>query len=290
MKDQKCIHLPPPHTLHDSIDSMVARAKRDAILQAASGALIVLDAEGFVISFNQQAEKQFVIPAKNAIGHHADEILNVRELSSSSFYEWVKLLDLDTQIAHNVVLNFDKADGSMELAEVTIGKAPLEQVQTEQKLLENPPQYQYICVIRPLRTFKDSQIEDALKYLSHTLKTPLFGMLGLISLALNENDLPKRSRVYLERASKSGEALSKIIEITLNKLQINLPDKERTYNKSTSSLIYKGKFSGKTSNLASWALITANALVVIVKNNLHNFAYYRRFQLVSLSLHYFYFP
>jgi CheY-like chemotaxis protein len=251
------------YTTPDRINSMLARAKRDAILQAASGALVVLDANGTIISFNNRSEEQFAIPKRKAIGVHVDQILNVCELASSSFYEWIKLLDLEAEVAHNVVLNFNKADGSTEMAEVTVGKAPLEHFTVEQNT-ENPSAaedrcYQYICVIRPVSTFKDSQIEDALKYLSHTLKTPLFGMLGLLSLALSENNLPIRSRHYLERANKSGEALAQIIERTLNKLQTKPSTQiavQKKAEQAKEELIYKGRFSGKN--------------ILVVEDNLTN--------------------
>ena len=251
------------HKTPDHVNSMLARAKRDAILQAASGALIVLDASGTIISFNSRAEEQFSIPKMKAIGVQVDQILNVCELTSSSFYEWIKLLDLETEVAHNVVLNFNKADGSTEMAEVTVGKAPLEnftvEKNTENLSTKKDPCFQYICVIQPVSTFKDSQIEDALKYLSHTLKTPLFGMLGLITLALSEKRLPARSRRYLERANKSGEALAQVIERTLNKLQTQPPNQDGGHKKAEQAedeLVYKGRFSGNN--------------ILVVEDNLTN--------------------
>ena len=248
------------HPLSESVDAMIARAKRDAILQAASGAVIVLDSKGFIISFNSNAETQFSVTQKIAIETHVDKILNIREETSQSFYEWLKLLDLEAKISHRVVLKFNKANGSSELAEVTVGKAPIEHWTSKinskglsdnnkkPKIEDRNDLYQYICIIRPLSTFKDSQIEDALKYLSHTLKTPLSGILGLISLALNENDLPDLSRKYLERATKSGESLAYIIESTLNNLNSKPLDSNTIKKRSKHAkeeLSHKGRFSGK---------------------------------------------
>lgn len=252
MKNTQRTHsMKVDRTIPDHVNSMLARAKRDAILQAASGALIVLDATGTVISFNSRAEEQFAIPKRNAIGAQVDQILNVCELTDCSFYEWIKLLDLETEIAHNVILNFNKADGTTEMAKVTVGKAPLENLTAEKDAYkssaEKDSSFQYICVIQPVSTFKDSQIEDALKYLSHTFKTPLFGMLGLISLALSEKHLPARSRRYLERANRSGEALTQVIERTLNKLQAQPFRQSGVHKKAEQAendLAHKGRFSG----------------------------------------------
>lgn len=244
-----------PPSLCESVDTLTARAKRDAILQSASGTIISLDPQGHIISLNSYAEVQFAISQRTAIGVHVDKILNISDETSSSFFEWLKLLDLDTKISHSVVLSFNKADGSSELAEVTIGKAPLEQWPQERQAegvstVTEPTNtsYQYICVIHPLSTLKNSQFEDALKYLSHTLKTPLSGILGLITLALNESDLPAKSRKYLERASQSGETLSSIIDDTLEGLDATSETSKTTKKEAKpkqENLANEGKFRGK---------------------------------------------
>jgi len=204
---------------------LVAEARNDAIVGAAGDAIITLDDEGIVHSFNRSAEAMFGVAAADIVWQRVDRL--IPEASVGKHDAYLKQ-DYPSQPGRHGIgctsgIEARRADGTLFPIELSVS------------LLEEQGRRLYIAIIRDvterrrieaelIRAKEAAEAADRAKSaflatMSHELRTPLNAVIGfaqVIEMRILGADAIDRYTEYAASIRKSGEHLLGIIDDILD--------------------------------------------------------------------------
>ncbi|BAH77660.1 PAS domain S-box protein [Solidesulfovibrio magneticus] len=181
--------------------------KLDAIVSAASDAIVLFNSRGLVVHWNRSAEKLFGFSAHEIIGHSlADHILPPTDRKV--------LADLIPELLNQ---SGDNKDRRFEMTAMRRDSSllPIEIAFTSTRYgHENYG----LAIIRDIteRFRLEALKRDVERITRHDLKAPLNGIIGLPQIILDDYDLPQEVREFLILIKDSGYAMLKMIELSLD--------------------------------------------------------------------------
>ena len=196
-----------------SAELLIEQAKVDAVLHKALGGIFALDKNGKILSLNIAAETLFNITSNKVLGTHINNVVKLVYTNDFLFFE-----SIESQINSGMIINYQEQlltkNTEETLVEITAGKIALEPIKPAKNLTNLG---EYIIVIQKSSNKAQSEYNLALNQLSHNIKTPTFGLLGTLTLALNDQTLNPETRSLLEKASQAGEQINNLINRSLSK-------------------------------------------------------------------------
>jgi two-component system phosphate regulon sensor histidine kinase PhoR len=154
---------------------------------------VIADEEGRVQLFNQAAEKLFLVPAENAMGHSLVEVLRDHRLVDL----WEKCRQ--SGVEESMYLEFRQLNLTLQCI-----ATPMRSSEPDQVLLL----FQDLTRVRRLETIR----RDFISNISHELRTPLASLKAL-SETLQDGALedPPAARRFLSRMETEVDALSHMV-------------------------------------------------------------------------------
>ena len=181
--------------------------KLDAIVSAASDAIVLFNSRGLVVHWNQSAEKLFGFSAHEIIGHSlADHILPPTDRKV--------LTDLIPELLNQYG---DNKDRRFEMTAMRRDSSllPIEIAFTSTLYAQ---ENYGLAIIRDIteRFRLEALKRDVERITRHDLKAPLNGIIGLPQIILDDYNLPQEVREFLILIKDSGYAMLKMIELSLD--------------------------------------------------------------------------
>ncbi|PCI56749.1 MAG: hypothetical protein COB36_00270 [Alphaproteobacteria bacterium] len=215
-------------------DAKSASARMQAILETAADAIITVDLQGDIQSFNHSAESIFGYSEKEVIGKNVTILIPIPD----NLFNDYNLSD-DTMVGfYNVMGGSSEVQACRKDGETFPIDLSLSEVKTDEEHL-------FTGVIRDISARKDTEV-TLLKYaqelegqslelessrikaesansskseflanMSHEIRTPMNGIIGTCSL-MAETRLTKKQATYLNTITNSSEALLQIINDILD--------------------------------------------------------------------------
>ncbi len=187
------------------------KAYAEELLQLSPVAIVTLDPEEHVVSWNPAAERLYGYTKEEAVGTHLDDLLFPTEELRQESRAVGRLAD-EQGLAH-VISQRARKDGKLVDVEILMVPLVLDGERTGYLVL-------YHDVTELLRAREDaeaaSQAKSAfLATMSHEIRTPLNAVIGMGGLLL-DTELTEEQRDFAEVIRTSGEALMRIIDDILD--------------------------------------------------------------------------
>ena len=190
-----------------------SRKLLNAINEAALDAIIVADIDGIILGWNSAAEKIFGYSQEMAIGSNLAATIipdQYRELHLEGLKRFVTAGTKRVVDAGRVELTALRADGSefpveMAIAASSNNKSPIFIAYLRDISARRAAQQQ-LLEARDAALTADKAKSEFLAVMSHEMRTPLNGVLGVLEL-LQGTSLNAKQRKYVETAVFSGEVL-----------------------------------------------------------------------------------
>ncbi len=195
----------------------------ESAINASLEAIIVSNENGRILDFNPAAEQLFGYKREHAIGVNAEKLIIPKEDLQLHRERRVQFLEQfrggEANLSGRLEINAMRADGEVFPAEVSIGLTRrgdgriivtyMRDISERKRAQENLTQARDDAVA----TAKAKS--DFLAVMSHEMRTPLNGVMGLLDM-LGETRLTRKQRDYVETAISSGEILQNHIDDVLN--------------------------------------------------------------------------
>ncbi|MCR9139239.1 MAG: PAS domain S-box protein [Alphaproteobacteria bacterium] len=213
----------------------LARAQFEDAVTAALDAIIIINEDGDILSFNPAAEEIFGFASEDVVGKSMGEFIipeRYRDAHNSGMRRYVETGE-GPVINNRIEIQGLKADGEEIEIELAI------------KDIEGPNGKSFIGYARDISVRKraEQEIVEAktraeaanqakasfLAMMSHEIRTPLNGVLGIMGL-LQDSDLDDEQQRLLKTARDSGRSLMGIINdiLDFSKLEAGKMDIERS--------------------------------------------------------------
>ncbi|MBK0398347.1 PAS domain S-box protein [Limibaculum sp. M0105] len=199
-----------------------SRERLTATINSSLEAIVVVDADGRIIDYNRAAEEVFGYPRAQAIGGEMAKLLipeHMRAAHRAGMRRFLTTGEKRVIDAGRVELTALRADGSEFPVELSIGSVSDASGPIYIAYLRDITQRQ--AVERELRDARDRAMSadraksDFLAVMSHEMRTPLNGVLGVLDL-LRETQLDQLQADMVRVALTSGEILLRHIEDVLD--------------------------------------------------------------------------
>lgn len=190
-----------------------------AAIDNSSEGIITLDDNGIVTSFNIAAENIFYYQASEIIGQNVSTLLPENEASDQSSY--IQNLILNGSLAINKIRNIQgrRSDGQLFAIELNIVPMIIDK------------QHKFVGIFKDINETKNADHllqqtketteitspskSDFLAIMSHEVRTPLHGILGMVDL-LQDTSLSGEQQEYTDSIFQSGKTLLILINDILD--------------------------------------------------------------------------
>jgi PAS domain S-box-containing protein len=199
-----------------SRDEILSNQRYASAVTAALDAMVVSDAEGRIVDFNPAAERTFGYSRKEAIGQLMHDVIIPpmhREAHKAGMARYIKTGVAKVLGARRVELDGMRSDGSIFPAELSIGTAGGGEGREAQIFIGYIRDISERTKTRAeLTRARDAALKaakaksDFLAVMSHEMRTPLNGVMGILDL-LSHTDMDKQQSQYVATAMNSGEIL-----------------------------------------------------------------------------------
>ncbi|ERP91224.1 hypothetical protein Q669_32000 [Labrenzia sp. C1B10] len=202
----------------------IERSKRrlQSMINASLDGIVVADCFGKIIDFNPVAEKAFGLLKQQAIGQRIENVLipeRYRPQHSAAMERYLKTGNKTVIDRGRIELEALRADGSEFPVELSIASATEENgpifIAYVRDIEQRRNAEQELLKARDEALAADKAKSNFLAIISHEMRTPLNGVLGVLEL-LRETPLTDEQDRYLETASASGEILWRHINDVLD--------------------------------------------------------------------------
>ena len=213
-------------SLERARDSDRARRRVSATVNGSLDAVVVANGDGMVIDWNDAATEVFGYSRERAIGQEMGELIvpeSLREAHRSGMKRFLETGEKRVVDSGRLELTALRADGTEFPVEISIALAEQE---------DGPVFVSYLRDIsarlaaeRALTEARDDAMaadkakSEFLAVMSHEMRTPLNGVLGVLDL-LDGTELAPRQRKYVAAAVNSGEILLRHINDVLDVTRI----------------------------------------------------------------------
>ncbi len=195
----------------------------ESAINASLEAIIVSDENGRILDFNPAAEHLFGYKREHAIGVNAEKLIIPKEDLQLHRERRMQLLEQfrggETNLSGRLEINAMRANGEVFPAEVSIGVTSRGDgrfiVTYMRDISERKRAQQNLTQARDDAVATAKAKSDFLAVMSHEMRTPLNGVMGLLDM-LSETRLTRKQRDYVETAISSGEILQSHIDDVLN--------------------------------------------------------------------------
>ncbi|PRX11061.1 UNVERIFIED_ORG: PAS/PAC sensor hybrid histidine kinase [Martelella mediterranea] len=195
----------------------------ESAINASLDAIIVSDEKGRILDFNPAAEQLFGYKREHALGVTAEKLIIPKEDLQLHRDRRVEFLDRfrgsETNLSGRLEINAMRADGEVFPAEVSVGLIRRGErriiVTYMRDISERKRAQDNLTQARDDAVATAKAKSDFLAVMSHEMRTPLNGVMGLLDM-LNETRLTRKQRDYVETAIASGEILQSHIDDVLN--------------------------------------------------------------------------
>lgn len=189
------------------------------MLDSAIDAIVTIDARGMITHFNHAAESMFGIPAARAIGAQMAELIIPEPLRGNHFAGMRRHLETGTStvLGKRIEIEAMRSDGSTFPAEIAISRIGDDQAP------------EFTAFLRDITEQKRSRIRaeadlraktEFLSRLSHDIRTPLNGIIGLTDLAIDAESADDRD-AYLRMMRDSAYGLLEAVNGILDYSKID---------------------------------------------------------------------
>ena len=195
----------------------------ESAINASLEAIIVSDEKGLILDFNPAAEQLFGYKREHALGVTAEKLIIPREDLELHRERRVQFLEQfrgeQTNLSARMEINAMRANGEVFPAEVSVGLTRSGEgriiVTYMRDISERKRAQENLTQARDDAVATAKAKSDFLAVMSHEMRTPLNGVMGLLDM-LHETRLTKKQRDYVETAIASGEILQSHIDDVLN--------------------------------------------------------------------------
>ncbi|WP_174801298.1 ATP-binding protein [Martelella limonii] len=195
----------------------------ESAINASLEAIIVSDETGRILDFNPAAENLFGYKREHTLGVSAEKLIIPKEDIALHRERRKQFLETyrggDSNLTGRFEINAMRASGEVFPAEVSVGLTRSGDgriIVTYMRDISDRKRVQ-----RDLTQARDDAVatakakSDFLAVMSHEMRTPLNGVMGLLDM-LNETRLSRKQRDYVETAIASGEILQGHIDNVLD--------------------------------------------------------------------------
>ncbi|MBB4120630.1 ATP-binding protein [Martelella radicis] len=196
-------------------------------INASLEAIIVSDENGRILDFNPAAEQLFGYKREHAIGVNAEKLIIPKEDLQLHRERRVQFIEQfhgnESNLSGRLEINAMRASGEVFPAEVSVGLTRRGEgriiVTYMRDISERKRAQQNLTQARDDAVATAKAKSDFLAVMSHEMRTPLNGVMGLLDM-LSETRLTRKQRDYVETAISSGEILQNHIDDVLNVTRI----------------------------------------------------------------------
>ncbi|MCD1636948.1 response regulator [Martelella mediterranea] len=195
----------------------------ESALNAALEAIIVSNEAGYILDFNPAAVQLFGYTREQALGAKAEQLIipgEELELHRKRRSEFLSQSDgAALNLSGRMEVNAKRANGDIFPAEVSVGVTRRGEARTIVSYIRDISDRRRVQ--ENLTRARDEAMAvakaktDFLAVMSHEMRTPLNGVMGLLDL-LNETRLTRKQRDYVKTALSSGEILQHHVDDVLN--------------------------------------------------------------------------
>ncbi len=186
-----------------------AETYQRAILETVADAIITIDSNSFIRTFNQAAEKIFGYKAAELIGQNVSILLPKPEQKKHEEYVANSNLQRSRIINETRDLKGRHKDGTMIPLELTVSRMQM-----------SDGQYGFVGVLRDITERKriEKLKNEFVSTVSHELRTPLTSIHGALRLLVSGKlgELPEEAKNMLEIANNNSERLMLLINDILD--------------------------------------------------------------------------
>jgi PAS domain S-box-containing protein len=196
---------------HDTTELQREKRYFQSLLELSPAAIVVMDLDATVVSWNPAAEKLFGYSAEEAIGKHIDDLVAARLDLREEALAYSRAAVAGERIEG--ITRRTRKDGS--LVDVQLASAPVGEGDERQGFLAI---YHDVSELQRARQEAEAATHAKSAFLatmSHEIRTPLNAVIGMTGLLL-DTELTTEQRNYAEVVRTSGDALLTVINEILD--------------------------------------------------------------------------